>query len=65
MLGYSEFNKYKGREWVQELFKSDLSNTRIDFNDYLPNSIKKKRAKNLSKLGPINPTSPNSMIDHD
>jgi hypothetical protein len=59
MLGYSAFNKYKGREWVQELFKSDLSNTRIDFNDYLPNSIKRKRIKNLTKL----PGSPRTIHD--
>jgi hypothetical protein len=47
MVGYSEFNKFKGRDWVQKIAASNMLNTKIDFEDYLPNSIKRKRNKKL------------------
>jgi hypothetical protein len=47
MVGYSEFNKFKGRDWVQKIAASNMLNTKIDFEDYLPNSIKRKRDKKL------------------
>lgn len=31
MVGYSEFNKFKGRDWVQSIAAANILNTKIDF----------------------------------
>lgn len=47
MVGYSEFNKFTGRDWVQSIAASNSLNSKITYIDFLPNSIKRKRGKKL------------------
>jgi len=53
--GYLEFDKIKGREWLEDLSTATGSSTpkplKVDFTDYLPNSIKRKMLGKNQKYG--------------